>query len=191
MICTKNDLKWIIRQVWDTKSTTWCSSSISHDVICIPGTARYVIRNHPHDVFYAETERPRVKKSRRHDIMNESSWHDRSPMICTENNTRNCQVCDTKSTTWCSWSISHDVICIPRTTRYVVRNQAETAEDAESTSDHQRIQQYAIFRFNYWRRNDMYTTNCKVCDTIWSINRRRCQKHERTSTYTAVRYFPV
>ena len=32
--------------------------------------------------------------------------------------TRNCQVCDTKSTTWCSWSISHDVIC---DTRYDIR----------------------------------------------------------------------
>ena len=32
--------------------------------------------------------------------------------------------------------------------RYVVRNQAETAEDAESTSELQRIQQYAIFRFS-------------------------------------------
>ena len=42
-----------------------------------------------------------------------------------------------------------EMICIPRTARYVIRNQAETAEDAESTSDHQRIQQYAIFRFNY------------------------------------------
>ena len=31
--------------------------------------------------------------------------------------------------------------------RYVVRNQAETAEDAESTGDHHRIQQQAIFRF--------------------------------------------
>ena len=34
-------------------------------------------------------------------------------MICTIN-TRNCQVCDTKSTTLCSWSISHDVICDTR-----------------------------------------------------------------------------
>ena len=43
-----------------------------------------------------------------------------------------------------------EMICIPRTARYVVRNQAETAEeDAESTSEHQRIQQYAIFRFNF------------------------------------------
>ena len=83
------------------------------------------------------------------------------------------------STTWCSWSISHNVICIRRTARCVVPNQAETAEDAESTSEHQRIQQYAMFRFNSWRRNDMYTTNCQVFD--------RCQKHERTSTYTAVR----
>ena len=32
-------------------------------------------------------------------------------------------------------------------TRYVVRNQAETAEDAESTGEHHRIQQRAIFRF--------------------------------------------
>ena len=30
---------------------------------------------------------------------------------------------------------------------YVVRNQAETAEDAESTGEHQRIQQHAIFGF--------------------------------------------
>ena len=43
--------------------------------------------------------------------------------------------------------MSRDVICIPRTARHVVRNQAETAEDAESTSEHQRIQQYAMFRF--------------------------------------------
>ena len=37
-------------------------------------------------------------------------------------------------------------------------------EDAESTREHiriqLRIQQYAIFRFNFRRRNDMYTTNC-------------------------------
>ena len=42
-----------------------------------------------------------------------------------------------------------EMICIPRTARYVVRNQAATAEDAEGTSEHQRIQQYAIFRFNF------------------------------------------
>ena len=40
-----------------------------------------------------------------------------------------------------------EMIFIPRTARYVVRNQAETADDAESTSEHQRIQQFAIFRF--------------------------------------------
>ena len=40
-----------------------------------------------------------------------------------------------------------EMICIPRTARYVVRNQAETAEDAESTSD-QHIQKYEIFRFD-------------------------------------------
>ena len=31
----------------------------------------------------------------------------------------------------------------------MVRNRAETAEDAESTGEHERIQQYAIFRFNF------------------------------------------
>ena len=30
---------------------------------------------------------------------------------------------------------------------YVVRNQAETAEDSESTGEHHRIQQQAILRF--------------------------------------------
>ena len=30
--------------------------------------------------------------------------------------------------------------------RYVVRTQAETAEDAENTGEHHRIQQHAIFR---------------------------------------------
>ena len=58
-----------------------------------------------------------------------------------------CQVRETKSTTLCSSSISHDVICIPRTARYVIRNQAETAQDAESTSENLRIQQRAFFRF--------------------------------------------
>ena len=40
-----------------------------------------------------------------------------------------------------------EMICIPRTARYVMGIEAETAGDAESTSEHQRIQQYAIFRF--------------------------------------------
>ena len=31
--------------------------------------------------------------------------------------------------------------------RYVVRNKAETAEDAESTGEHERIQQHANFSF--------------------------------------------
>ena len=37
-----------------------------------------------------------------------------------------------------------EMICISRTARYVIRNQAETAEDAESSREHVRIQQYAI-----------------------------------------------
>ena len=36
---------------------------------------------------------------------------------------------------------------LPGTPEYVVRNQAESAEDAESTGEHHRIQQQAIFRF--------------------------------------------
>ena len=73
-------------QVCDTKSTTWCFSRGNRT---------------------PESE----KKQTSVYIMNERGWHDRSRMICTENDTKNCQVCDTKSTTWCSWSISHDVIC--------------------------------------------------------------------------------
>ena len=42
--------------------------------------------------------------------------------------------------------------------------------------------------FNFWRWNDLYTTNCQVCGTKSSRNSRRCRKHERTPTYTAVRY---
>ena len=37
----------------------------------------------------------------------------------------------------------------------------------------------------------MYTTNCQVCGTKSSRNSRRCRKHGRTSTYTAVRDVPV
>ena len=54
----------MICQVCETKQTTLCSWSISHDVICIPRPASYVIRNQPHDVVHMETERPRVKNSR-------------------------------------------------------------------------------------------------------------------------------
>ena len=38
---------------------------------------------------------------------------------------------------------------------------------------------------------DMYTTNCQVCGTKSSRNSRRCRKHERTSTYTAILDVPV
>ena len=37
---------------------------------------------------------------------------------------------------------------------------------------------------------DMYTTNCQVCDKKSSRNSTKCRKHDRTSTYTAVRDFP-
>ena len=92
--------------------------------------------------------------------------------------------------TWCD---------IYNTDRYVIRSQAETTEDAESTTEHVRIEQYAIFRFIFSRRkncikwtichvcdtkpttwcfssisHDMYTTNCQVCDkksTTWCYSR--------------------
>ena len=95
------------------------------------------------------------------------------------------------STRFSSLIFKVEMICIARTARYVVRNQAETAEDTGSTSEHERIQQYAIIRFNFWRRNEMHTTNCKVCGTKSSRNSRRCRTHEQTWTYTAVRDFPV
>ena len=40
------------------------------------------------------------------------------------------------------WQVYHELPGM-----YVVRNQAETAEDAESTGEHHRIPQHAIFRF--------------------------------------------
>ena len=42
-----------------------------------------------------------------------------------------------------------EMICIARTARYLTGIKAETAEDAESTSEHQRIQKYAVFRINF------------------------------------------
>ena len=53
------------------------------------------------------------------------------------------------STRFSGLMFEDEMICIPPTARYVVRSQAETAGDAESTSEHERIQQYAIFRFNF------------------------------------------
>ena len=50
------------------------------------------------------------------------------------------------STRFSGFIFEDEMICIPRTAGYVVRNQAETAEDAESTGEHHRIQ-HAIFRF--------------------------------------------
>ena len=47
------------------------------------GTASYVIRNQPYGVIHAETERPSEKRQTSVYVMNESSWHDRSRMICT------------------------------------------------------------------------------------------------------------
>ena len=65
-------------QVCDTKSTTCCYSRGNR------------------------TPKSEKKQTSVH-LMNENSWHDLSRMICTKNDTNNCQVCDTKSTTWCYW----------------------------------------------------------------------------------------
>ena len=96
MICTKNDtrncqvpgmwyeinhmmfmidLTWCEMytrncQVCDTKSTTWCYSRGN------------------------KTPESKKKQTSVY-LMNENSWRDRSRMICTKNDTRNCQVCDT------------------------------------------------------------------------------------------------
>ena len=43
------------------------------------------------------------------------------------------------STLFSGLIFEEEMTCIPRTARYVVRNQAETAEDAKSTSEHLRI----------------------------------------------------
>ena len=53
------------------------------------------------------------------------------------------------STRFSGFIFEDEMICIPRTAKYVIRIKAETAKDAKSTSEHQRIQQYAIFRFNF------------------------------------------
>ena len=63
------------------------------------------------------------------------------------------------STRFSALIFEDEMICIPRTARYVIRIKHKQQKiDAESTSEHQRIQQYAIFRFNFWRRQ-----NC----TVW------------------------
>ena len=70
------------------------------------------------------------------------------------------------STIFSSLTFEDEMIRIPRTARYVIWFKAWTAEDAKSTSEHLRIQQYAIFRFNFWRWNDMHTTNCQESEKM-------------------------
>ena len=85
MICTKNDLNWMICQVCETKSTTWCSSSILHDAIWIPRTTRYVCDTKWTTWCYSHGSRTPESEKKQTSVylMNESSWHDRSRMICT------------------------------------------------------------------------------------------------------------
>ena len=67
-------------------------------------TARYVIRNQPHDVSHAETERPRVKKSRRRYL----SWMKVVGMI---------------DHVWYALKM------MPGTAKYVIRNQPHDVHD--------------------------------------------------------------
>ena len=86
-------------EVFDTKSTR-CSSSISHDVIFYTRNCQVpVCDTKSTTLCYSRGNRTpeSEKKQTSVYIMNESSWRDRSRMICTKNDTRNCMVCDWKS----------------------------------------------------------------------------------------------
>ena len=80
----------------------------------VPGTARYV-QNQAESAEDAESTSEPVR-IQQYAIFRIIFWRRQNctvtklyRMICTKNDTRNCLVCDTKSTKWCSWSISHDV----------------------------------------------------------------------------------
>ena len=65
--------------------------------------------------------------------------------------------------------------------RYVVRNQTETAEDAESTSEHQRLQQYAISGFPLNLSCLMVSFSCVL---VYSLgNRTPESENKQTSVY--------
>ena len=98
-------------------STRFSGLIFEDEMIYLPRTARYVVRNQAKTAEDAEKARANINIY--------------------------------SSTRFSGLIFEDEMISIPRTARYVVQNQAKTAEDAESTSEHQRIQQYAIFRFNF------------------------------------------
>ena len=91
----KNCIKWTICHVCDTKPTTWCFSSISHDMYT---TNCQVCDKKSTTWCYSRGNRTPESEKKQTSVylMNESSWHDRSRMIRTYNNIRNCMVCDSK-----------------------------------------------------------------------------------------------
>ena len=147
MICTKNDLNWMICQVCDTKSTTWCSSSISHDVICIPRTARYVCdtKSSRNSTIYRKRERTSTytavrdfpvyfeyEKTVPYDMhkkwfkLNDlpGMWYEINHIAFMIDPTRcdmcttNCQVCDTKSSSLWTFGATSGIACVKHTSRY-------------------------------------------------------------------------
>ena len=113
--------------------------------------------------------------------------------------TTNCQVCDESkhkqqkmpkaranmnvysSTRFFGLIFEDEMICIPPTARYVVLNQTETAEDAESTSEHQRLQQYAISGFPLNLSCLMVSFSCVL---VYSLgNRTPESENKQTSVY--------
>ena len=114
---------------------------------------------------------------------------------------------------WSSDLILEDeMICIPRTARYVIRvtnwskqqkmpkaraniNVYSSARISVLIFEHEKTVWYEELNHMMFMIDltwcDMYTTNCEICGTKSSRNRRRWRKHERTSTYTAVRHLPI
>ena len=81
-----------------------------------------------------------------------------------------------------------EMICVPRTARYVVRNQAETAEDAKSTSEHHRIQQYAIFRFNF---EDEMICIPRTARYVMGIKAQTAEGAKRTSEHQRIQQYAI
>ena len=153
----KNCIKWTICHVCDTKPTTWCFSSISHDMYT---TNCQVCDKKSTTWCYSRGNRTPESEKKQTSVylMNESSWHDRSRMICTKNDTRNCQVCDTKSITWCFSRGNRTPESEKKQTSVYLMNE-------NSWQDRSRM----ICTKNYAR-------NCQVCDAksttwcSWSIS---------------------
>ena len=149
-----------LANIYVNSSTLFSGLIFEDEMICVPRTARYVVRNQ------AETAEDAKSTSEHHRIQQYAifRFNFEDEMICIPRTARyvirlkheqqkmpkaRANIYAYSSTRFSGLNFEDEIICIPRTARYVVRNQAETAEDAESTSEHQRIQQYAIFRISF------------------------------------------